>query len=667
VFQAESMSAHNLGAFLRFPGMEIQTSGGGMTKQAKWTFPVPPKWSMGTVKGDAFKMFRGETRELPGFLAARQPSASATLFIRELIQNSMDAHLEWRDTSPKSGRLDLAFEFDTISGVNLKEFIECAGLEQIVERVNSSKLEGQLGLTEEGWLGEANLKLPLSVLRVSENCTTGMYGPWEVMGNLPSKMRAALLDFGDNEKASDAGGSFGFGKAGLVKASRARMVIAYTCFDSPAPDDGATRRLYGVAYFGKHSLGNQKYTGFGGFGTAVPDKSAAAEGLTKSFVDDEADRIAEALGLEVRSVGTPNGSGTSFIIIDPDFDAVELRNAVEIFWWPALERNQLWTSIVDEGGENHPPRQKMDIDLKPFTEALEYAEGKTKPPPAKQCGVSSFKYRGKNLGNLGWVIDETPGSWSYSDDLSDVSMAALVRKTGLVIKYETTPTGLPKVRGVFSADSEVNDILRLSEPMSHSDWTDGKDSDIPEQSRAFAKKVKEDVRKSLREISSSFAPKSARPTAVLKQFNSYFGGSKPGGGGTGGHVRDPWSIEFEGASIESSPTGSAIFQTSNVRCGLRSGDEPVEVVVEFGFGASEGDQGFSTALLGCVVESNPAGFSSLPGEPNAFRGLLDVGTTSTFLLRSTDYDAEWSCGFQVSVTPWSDWKKSEMRSGSEEQ
>ena len=40
----------------------------------------------------------------------------------------------------------------------------------------------------------------------------------------------------------------------------------------------------------------------GGFGTAVPDESAAAEGLTKSFVDDEADRIAEALGLSPRTV-----------------------------------------------------------------------------------------------------------------------------------------------------------------------------------------------------------------------------------------------------------------------------------------------------------------------------------------------------------------------------
>ena len=89
--EADGTWAHNSVYAMRFLGMEIRTSGGGMTKQAKWTFPVPPKWSMGTVKGDAFKMFRGETRELPGFLAARQPSASATLFIRELIQNSMES------------------------------------------------------------------------------------------------------------------------------------------------------------------------------------------------------------------------------------------------------------------------------------------------------------------------------------------------------------------------------------------------------------------------------------------------------------------------------------------------------------------------------------------------------------------------------------------------
>jgi hypothetical protein len=92
----------------------------------------------------------------------------------------------------------------------------------------------------------------------------------------------------------------------------------------------------------------------------------------------------------------------------------------------------------------------------------------------------------------------------------------------------------------------------------------------------------------------------------------------------------------------------------------------VEVVVELGFGASEGDQGFSTALLECVVENSPSGFDPVPDAPNAFRGLLDVGSTSTFELRSSDYDPEWSCGFQVSITPWSDWKKSETDSGSEE-
>ncbi len=637
-----------------------------MSKEKKWIFQEPPRYGAAGLTGDVVKMFRGELRPLPGFLAGRQPGASATLFVRELIQNSMDAHFEWMSDHPKDSRLDITFDFQTLAGKELRSFVTDAGLDELVTRANHKKLSGNLGLPEEGWIVEGNSDLPLRVLRVTESATTGMYGPWERTENAVRKMLAALLEFGNTEKPVDAGGSYGFGKTGLAKASRARIVIAYTCFEKKSPGDGATRRLYGVSYWGKHDLETKQYTGFGGFGEPVANENAADDGFTQPFVDDKADRIAELLGLDIRSVGGSLGCGTSFVIIDPDLDGIELKNAIEIYWWPALERNQLWTTIIDDG-EFHPPRPKKDPDLKPFTEALEYSEGKTKPPSNRPCKVESFKYLGKDLGALGMVIDDSPGSWSFSDDLTDVSMAALVRKTGLVIKYETTVTTLPKVRGVFSADAEVNDILRLSEPKAHDEWVDLKDSDIPDQSRKFAKKVKEDVRKSLREFSSKYAPTSNRPEAVLKQFNSYFGGSKPGGDGGGGKGRDPWTIEFDAASIHSVTTGNAIFQTSTVDCGLSSGNTPIEVIIECGFGASEGDRGFSTLLLDCAVDDVPAGFTPVPDIANAFRGVLDVGSKSTFKLRSSEYDPEWSCGFQVSITPWSDWKKNKLSSGMEEQ
>lgn len=643
--------------------IESNSNGGVMPKAAEWIFQEPPEYGGGDLKGDVVKMFRGELRSLPGFLGARQPGASATLFIRELIQNSMDAHFEWAKGHPSSNRLELELMFNELSGKELERFTTATDLSALLDRANSPDVDGKLGLTEECWLGNANVNLPLKVLRVSERGTTGMYGPWRRSDANVRKMVAALLEFGNNEKPIDAGGSYGFGKIGLVKASRARIVIAYTCYESPAPDNGATRRLYGVAYWGQHKLRRKEYTGFAGFGMPVADPGAAAAGLTEPFINEVADEIAESLGLDVRSVGGEPGCGTSFIIIDPDFDAAELKNAIEIYWWPALLRNHLWTTVIGSDGIELPPRPKIDPDLKPFTEALEYAEGKTKPPSSRPCRAEQFKYLGKTLGNLGMVIDDSPGSWSYSDDPNESSMAALVRKTGLVIKYETTSTALPKVRGVFSASDEVNDILRLSEPKAHDEWVDMKDSDIPEESRKFAKKVKEDVRKGLRDFAAKFAPRPDRPAAILKHFNTYFSGLKPGVTPPRPSSRDPWEIAFGEIDLESSGSGTTVCQTAEVGISLKNGVDPVDVVVEFGFGAIEGDGRFNKLLLGCGVTAIPAGFDLIEPASNAYRGVLDSAHTKTFGLKSSEYSSDWQCGFEVTVTPFVDWVKSPAPDG----
>lgn len=626
-----------------------------MGKSAEWVFQEPPEYGAAGLTGDVVKMFRGELRPLPGFLAERQPGASTTLFVRELIQNSMDAHFEWKKGHSSAARLDMTFEFEELSGRRLDSFVDAAGLGPLSKRSTGEELTGKLGLPEDAWLAEGNTTLPLTILRVTESGTTGMYGPWKRTGTAIRKMVAALLEFGNNEKPVDAGGSYGFGKTGLAKASRARIVIAYTCFEDPAPDNGATRRLYGVAYWGQHKMSEKEFTGFGGLGKPVDEAVAASAGITEPFVDDEADRIAESLGLKVRSVDGELGCGTSFVIIDPDFDAAELKNAIEIYWWPALERKQLWTTIVGKDGSPYPPRPKIDPDLKPFADALEYAEGKTKPPSTKPCDVEDFKYLNKSLGSLGMVIDDTPGSWSFSDDVNDISMAALVRKTGLVIKYETTPTALPKVRGVFSASDDVNDILRLSEPKAHDEWVDIKDSDIPEESRKFAKKAKEDVRRSLRDFASKFAPKIDRPPAVLKEFNSYFAGSKPGGTKPSVPTNDPWKLTFGQSRLESAGDESSVRQLAVVSVRLKDRIDPVEVAVELGFGAMEGDGRFSTLLLDCIVDDAPDGFARVVGATNVFRGMLSSSGDFEFHVRSSDYPADWQCGFEATITPWLEW------------
>ena len=47
-----------------------------------------------------------------------------------------------------------------------------------------------------------------------------------------SKMYLALVSIGFTVKHSGAGGSYGYGKAGLIRGSAIDTVVAYSCFRS---------------------------------------------------------------------------------------------------------------------------------------------------------------------------------------------------------------------------------------------------------------------------------------------------------------------------------------------------------------------------------------------------------------------------------------------------
>ena len=81
----------------------------------------------------------------------------------------------------------------------------------------------------------------------------------------------ALVSLGYTVKAPGAGGSYGYGKAGLIGASSTRTVIAYTCFKEREDDLGVTRRLLGMTYWGQHDVGGRSFTGFARLGREDDD------------------------------------------------------------------------------------------------------------------------------------------------------------------------------------------------------------------------------------------------------------------------------------------------------------------------------------------------------------------------------------------------------------
>ncbi|MDE0067937.1 MAG: DNA cytosine methyltransferase [Acidimicrobiaceae bacterium] len=110
--------------------------------------------------------------------------------------------------------------------------------------------------------------------------------------------------------ASDGrGGSFGYGKAGLIRASAIRTVIAYSCFGGLAEDNFVTRRLLGMTYGGPHEVDGKHHEGWAHYGSerGSRDEVVLAE-------DGEADELAAGLGLELRSAEYPecHQDGTSY-------------------------------------------------------------------------------------------------------------------------------------------------------------------------------------------------------------------------------------------------------------------------------------------------------------------------------------------------------------------
>ncbi len=188
------------------------------------------------------------------------------------------------------------------------------GLDELAERLEGSD-DGQFGLRSPNCLERLSADDALPYLLIEETGTTGMYGPWS--GDR-SKMYLALNTVSFHVKRAGTGGSFGYGKSGLIRGSAVRTVVAYTCFRERNDDPGVTRRLLGMVYWGQHHRGDRSYRGFARHGHAKgPDTIVP-------FENEKADEIADGLGIPVRDPDFPEQLGTTFLLIDPTVRSPDL-------------------------------------------------------------------------------------------------------------------------------------------------------------------------------------------------------------------------------------------------------------------------------------------------------------------------------------------------------
>ena len=258
-------------------------------------------------------------------------------------------------------------------------------------------------------------------------------------------------------------------------------------------DPGVTRRLLGMVYWGQHHFGDGSYTGFARFGrTRGPDSIVP-------FENEEADEIADGLGIPIRDSRSPGQLGTTFLLVDPVVRPPDLVKAIERSWWPALESGRDFHAVVEtvEGHESCPRPRKDDV-LATFLDACEVgtAPPDNRRPDRKQVVFRSME-RFATPGVLGLVAD--PAGWSYPEQtepsgnevIEHRSLVALVRKPRMVVEYYEAGRAAPFVRGVFVADDSVDEALRATEPKGHDAWQTvaSKSDDIAPADTRCAKQI----------------------------------------------------------------------------------------------------------------------------------------------------------------------------------
>ncbi len=635
----------------------------------KWHFQRP---GVGLdTGGDISKAFRGESQDLPGFLADHDPGHSARLLARELIQNAVDAHDEhkiWCEERglDTGGALRLEFSFETLEGEALRALVDAVDLQALDARADTVTPQA-LKLVADNYFAQGDTGHPLRILRVNERRTTGMFGPWAPPdgGTVERRLHAALLDFGTSAKSGRAGGSYGYGKAGLANASRLRTVFAYTCFSSErATEDKATRRLIGVSYWDKHVFKDREYIGVGVFGAPYEDR----DGFAKPWDDEVADTLAAALRFPVRDPDAPNDLGTSYLVLDPDFDATALRTAVELFWWPALRRGSVEITIRDEDvHENYSPRGVgTDVDLNAFATALTWLDEPAAAPAADDPHGTVVELREQAVNQLGvalpspgrvaLLVDKADDGWSWNDPTSR-TLVALIRGTNMVIAYQPYGTGLPNARGVFSASAEAGPLLRATETKTHDKWEAKPDPGIPAEAVQMAAVTKSRIRDAVNAFVSQLKPDAPTREVSLDIFGQFFSGRSGTQPPRPPVTRDAWSINFttDYDVLANAPDGT-LAQAGEISIGLSGNTtlDQIPVTVELKFGATEDGSGFGTEDLSLSVECPSEWCATDAGGNQIFEGTLTRGTDSVFTVSSAPYPDTWECGFQAVVSPSED-------------
>ncbi|MDE0102150.1 MAG: hypothetical protein OXN89_07210 [Bryobacterales bacterium] len=385
--------------------------------------------------------------------------------IREAVQNIADA--------AKLGRgPGVLIRIRTVTDAQMKVLRDRVLAELPQEEDSRGKIAAFLGS-----------KAP-AVMEICDFRTTGLGGPTRAdripIGTETTDFIDFLRNVGTPRDSPHGGGTYGFGKVALYRASRCSTILV----DSLVAGGGfRSRRFIGChvgASYGRPERGLlRRYTGRHWWG-ARDAPGAVAEPV----FDCAAAALSKALGFPRRSGGE---SGTSIMILDFDLHEDDIRavgrRAAEVLLW------SFWPRMMLDAGrarkfECRVEVQGRDIEL-PQPEDFPQLHLFAKAMRAARSGAGSdvrtiaSRRPKKELGRLaiqkGLRVPRRALVETGSLFPETCHHIALMRPVELVVKY-LEGAALPDERiewaGVFmaSSDDEVERAFAEAEPPAHDDW-----------------------------------------------------------------------------------------------------------------------------------------------------------------------------------------------------
>ncbi len=481
--------------------------------------------------------FDAEWKEWPADLADG-PNKYAETFVREYVQNSWDsiqAARKEKKVSIADADDSLTFQFVKLRGKALENFLNYSGLDTLRGRFRqlSEKQIKDARLSESEFVSSEGIK-ELMLLVCSESGGSGMPGHWKTGGRSdlgPSRLRFALVQTASEKEGSGTGGSWGHGKKAIASASKCRSLLVYTCAGDQAKNadkPGVNNRFIGVTYWRRHTIGLSEHVGLGILGNS--DNWMSYEPIENESADAIIRQLAVP-GLGVRNHKNVNERGTTYVIIEPTFNAQDLVAALERNWWPLIKQQKLNIDVMDEAGNHCPLKPRSRPELVPFLEAWDSATEVT----GIQSDARKIQIGPIPVGSLAVVVDVSESGWSYRDDIqNNTSVVALVRND-MVISYTPSPAKVlgktPFARGVLNVDRDANaeasEKLKLSEPHLHNEWRTTADNSTPNDSAQLAKKTMEEIHKEVLRVRKKHMK--TEPTSDLEfvGFSDVFSGPDP--------------------------------------------------------------------------------------------------------------------------------------------